>query len=149
MPPLGLVYPIVPYPLRREHTYKHMAKRDHVVWERWLDKYAADYLSVSYDVAVGGVVHGDFDPENKFQRAFQYETALKIDALVVGEDRVLVVEVRPWATVSALGAAVTYTMMLDAAGIISAPLVPAIVCEGIQTDVRWACDQMRVQVFEV
>lgn len=126
-----------------------MAQRDVEVWERWLDRYAADYTAVSYDVAVGGLAAPDESGHPNDLRAWQYQTALKIDALILAADRALVAEVRPWATVSALGAALTYAMVLERAGLSDQLLVPTIICQGMQTDVRWACDKLGVVVFEV
>lgn len=146
---LGLVDAIVLSPLTRDGRYKHMAKRDAAVWDRWLRIHAEHWQGVAYDVAVGGVLPSEAPEEGAFHKMWQYETALKIDALVVRDDRVLVVEVRPWATVSALGAALCYTMVLDRAGLSKVPLFPAIVCEGIQVDVAWCAEELKVQVFKV
>ncbi len=146
---LGLVSPIVVRPLIKDGAYKHMARRDAAVWERWLDRYAPTYGGVSYDVAVGGLPTPDPDATPTDRHQWQYETALKIDALVVSDTATLVIEVRPWATVSALGAALTYTMILDRILGPAVLLTPAIICEGIQTDVRWACTKLGILLWEV
>jgi hypothetical protein len=146
---LGLVKPIVAGPLVKDGRYPHMARRDAIVWERWLDQHGAEYQAVAYDVAVGGLAAPDAGASETDRRAWQYQTALKIDALVIAEDRALVIEVRPWATVSAFGSALAYSLVLDRASIADVVLVPTIVCEGIQVDVRWACEKLGVQIFEV
>lgn len=146
---LGLVDAIVFGPVVADGAYKHMGKRDAAVWHRWLAIHAAHWQGVAYDVAVGGHLPSEEPAEGEFVKMWQYQTALKIDALIVREDRVMVVEVRPWATVSALGACLCYTIVLERAGLTKTPLYPAIVCEGIQTDVKWCADQLHVQVFEV
>jgi len=146
---LGLVAPIVLRSLVADHNYKHFARRDAPVWERWIALHAQEYLGVCYDVAVGGLPAPDDEATENERRAWQYQTALKVDAFVIGADRALVIEVRPWATVSALGSALTYAMILDRAQVSPLPLTPAVVCEGMQVDVRWACDKLGVEVFEV
>jgi hypothetical protein len=146
---LGLVAPLFTRPLVKDGRYPHMARRDAPVWERWIDKHGAAYAGVAYDVAVGGLAAPDEAATDNERRGWQYQTALKVDAVVVGEDRLLIVEVRPWATVSAIGSSLTYAMVLDRAGLGSLTLVPTIVCEGIQVDVRWAAEQLGIQVFEV
>lgn len=147
--PLGLVDAVVFRPLVIDGDYPHMAKRDSAVWERWLKIHASHWQGVAYDVAVGGLRPAAGDTDIAFDRMWQYDTALKIDALVAREDRILVVEVRPMATVSAIGSALVYAMVLAREGVNKIPLVPAIVCEGIQVDVRWAAEQMQIQVFLV
>lgn len=146
---LGLVQPIAFGPLIADGRYPHMAKRDAAVWERWLRIHAAHWQGVAYDVALGGLAPETTDADPSFLSMWQYQTALKIDAFVIREDQALVIEVRPYATVSAIGAALCYAMVLERIGASTLPLVPAIVCEGIQTDVKWCADQMRIPVFEV
>jgi hypothetical protein len=146
---LGLVAPIIPRAIVKDGDYPHMAKRDAAVWERWIEKHGANYRAVAYDVALGGLAAPGAEPDDALDRMWQYQTALKIDAFVLGDGQALVIEVRPWATVSALGAALAYSMVLDRIGVGNVALVPTIVCEGIQVDVRWCCDRLNVQVFEV
>jgi hypothetical protein len=146
---LGLVVPIITRAITKDGNYPHMARRDAAVWERWVDKYGSAYTGVCYDVALGGLEAPDPEATPTERRTWQYQTALKIDALVIAPDRALVIEVRPWATVSAIGAAFTYTLVLDRILGGATVLTPAIVCEGIQIDVRWACAELKIQVFEV
>ena len=80
---------------------------------------------------------------------WQYSTALKIDACGLTDAEVWVFEVRPEATVSALGSAVCYTMVAQRDAVFDRPLVSAIVCESMQPDVAWTCDQLDVRVFYV
>jgi len=146
---LGLVDPIFPRPIVNDGYYPHMGRRDAAVWERWIEKHGGAYTGVSYDVAIGGLEAPDPQATPTDRHQWQYQTALKIDALVTGPAGTLVVEVRPWATVSALGAALTYAMVLDRILGAGAILTPAIVCEGIQLDVRWACAKLGIVLFEV
>jgi len=146
---LGLVDPITPRPIIKDGQYPHMARRDAEVWERWIDQHGADYLAVAYDVAVGGIAAGSGDLSDPLVKMYQYQTALKIDAFVIGRDFALVAEVRPWATVSALGAALTYAYLLERAGLDTVVLVPAIICAGMQVDVEWACEKFKIQIFKV
>jgi hypothetical protein len=145
----GLVKPITFGPVVIDGNYPHMAKRDAPVWERWVKLHGEHWQGVAYDVAIGGLEAAGEVPDPAADRMWQYMTALKIDAMLIREDQALVVEVRPYATVSALGACLSYAMVLERIGAAAVPLVPAIVCEGIQTDVDWCCAQMRIPVFKV
>jgi hypothetical protein len=132
----------------RSGRYRHMAKRDAIVWERWLDRYAGAAVAIAYDVALGGQrPTGDWDPETL--DAWQYVTALKVDVAVMMVDRVEVLEVRPHATVSALGAALCYALVADRERLWRVPIQPGIVCESIHPDVRWVADRLGVVVYEV
>jgi hypothetical protein len=146
---VGSVYPIVHEPAGARAGFTHMAKRDVATWLRFLTAHATEFFAFSYDVAVGGVRVGLPDASAEAITGFQYSTALKIDAIGWKAEVAWVIEVRPEATVSALGAALAYTFVAQREQITDKRLIPAIVCEVIQTDVRWVCEQLGVQVIEV
>jgi len=143
------VYPLTLVPPTRTGSYPHMAKNDRVVWERWLEQFGAGFEAVAYDVALGGSTPpADGIPEAE-RAGWQYSTALKIDALLFSTEGVVIVEVRPWATVSALGAALTYALVAEREQLTPLPLSAAIVCEGIQPDVLWCAEKLKIQVWRV
>lgn len=143
------VYPVTIEPVSRTGYYRHMAKRDAAVWERWLEKYGAGFDGVAYDVALGGELPPEGSMPEAERLAWQYSTALKIDAVLFAPEAVVIVEVRPWATVSAVGACLCYTLVAEREQLTLLPLQPAIVCEGIQTDVRWCCQRTNITVWTV
>lgn len=143
------VYPITVYTPADMGDFPHMAKRDAEVWLDWIRKHGADYVGFSYDVALGGVELPETAGDEAMRKGWQYSTALKIDAVGWQGNQVWVIEVRPDATTSALGAALTYTLVARRERLTDLPIVPAIVCRAIQPDVRWTCAMLGVQVFEV
>lgn len=146
MPP---VYPIEKIPSDARGGYRHMAKRDVEVWERFLERSARQFAAFSYDVALGGraVNFPGMTPAEAI--GWRYVTALKIDAVGWQPDLVWVIEVRPEATVSALGAALAYTLVARRDEVFELPVLPAIVCETMQVDVEWACNELGVHVEKV
>lgn len=146
MPP---VYPVQWLPAGFRGHYPHMARRDGAVWAKFLAAPPAAFLSYAYDVALGGYrIEGlQLDPQT--QLGWQYNTALKIDALGLTAEECWVIEVRPEATVSALGAALTYALVADREALSDLPLRPAVVCEQMQPDVAWACQRLGVRVVRV
>jgi hypothetical protein len=143
------VYPpeLVP-PSFRGH-FPHMAKRDAELWLKFLDQYGSRFRAFAYDVAVGGVNLDAPDVADSDRLGWKYSTALKIDACGFTADRVWIIEVRPAATASALGAALAYTMVVRRDRIFPELPQPAIVCQYMQPDVRWACAQLNVEVYEL
>lgn len=143
---------IAPYtvePLARRRDYRHMAKRDAEVWERFLDLEGARFTGVSYDVALGGVTLPEAAGTPAERAGWQYNTALRVDAILWRADGALIAEVRPSATVSAFGAALGYALVAQREGLTDLPITPGVICEMIQPDVRWLCQQLGVLVFEV
>lgn len=146
MPP---VLPLTVEPIARTGFYKHMAKRDAAVWGRFLEQFGAAFLGVAYDVALGGIAPGPEIPLEADRRMWQYSTALKVDAVLFGVESVVLIEVRPYATVSALGAALCYTLVAEREQLSDLPLQAGIVCEALQLDVEWACRRLNVAVWKV
>lgn len=143
------VYPLVLYAVDDPAPWPHMAKRDAEVWTDFLRVHGPDYLAFSYDVALGGRLLEIPDDDESLRLAWQYSTALKIDAVGWMGNQVWIIEVRPDATVSALGAALTYTLVAKREALTELPMVPCIVCRNIQPDVEWTCAQLGIQVIRV
>jgi hypothetical protein len=143
------VYPMTMYPPDQLAGFPHMAKRDAEVWLRFLKARGKDFVGFSYDVALGGRVLDLPDDPPETVLAWQYSTALKIDAVGFMANQVWIIEVRPDATVSAYGAAVVYTLCAKREALSELPLIPTVVCTTCQLDVEWACQQTGVQVIRV
>jgi hypothetical protein len=126
-----------------------MARRDTEVWVRFLAAPPELFLGYAYDVAVGGWKIEGLDLNEADQLGWQYNTALKVDVVALTAAEAWVIEVRPEATVSALGAALTYAMVLDREQVFSLPLRPVVCCQQMQPDVEWACGKLGVRVVKV
>lgn len=126
-----------------------MAKRDGEVWERFLVLYAEKFDAFAYDVALGGIRYDVPGQEEQDAIGYQYSTALKIDAVGRTEDTYWIIEVRPEATVSAIGSTLTYTMVCERDQVFDRPMVPTVVCNSMQVDCFWACGELGIQVIQV
>ena len=143
------VYPLVLVPASFQGHFPNMAKRDEVVWRRFLAAHAQSYLAFAYDVALGGVVHSLPDADPADVKAWQYKTALKIDVVAIGEKEAWIIEVKPDAHVSAIGACVVYTLVAEREQVFDRPLRAAVVCEYAQPDVQWAAERLGISVIVV
>jgi len=143
------VYPLVVLPSTFRGHYPNMAKRDASVWARFLTLYADRYEGFAYDVAMGGILPALPMESQGDLKAWQYKTALRIDAVAFTPDAATIIEVKPEAHVSALGAVVGYTLIADRERVFDRRIRGAIVCEYIQPDVDWACGQLDIAVYVV
>lgn len=143
------VYPFIPEPLVKSGDYPHMAKHDAQLWERFLDQFSPLFERVAYDVALGGVVFTDTDDDPNVRKAWQYSTAMKVDAVLIGDGRVWCVEVRPYARAGAIGNALCYAEMLEQDNPTGLPVVAAVVSDEVSPDVRYCADRLGVHLFEV
>lgn len=142
------VYPVHVVPPGHRGDYPHMAKRDAEVWSRFLAARAGDFVGFAYDVAVGGVQLTGAAIAGRERAGWRYNTALKIDAVGLRAEETWIIEVKPDATVSALGAAIAYTLVCEREAVFDTRLVPVIVCGYCQLDVKWAAEKLGVQVLE-
>ena len=146
---VGLVYPAVWQPFSSRGPYRHMAKRDAAVWETFVKLNPDRFSAVAFDCALGGVITTSDDTEEADRLGWQYTTALKIDVVARDGDRYWIIEVRPEATVSALGAAISYALVADREEAFDGPLQASVLCTYMQPDVKWCCDRLGVQVLYV
>jgi len=143
------VYPPRIVPTEHRGDFPHMAKHDAEVWRKFLDARAGEFLGFAYDVAIGGMILTTPALSERELLGWRYNTALKIDACGLRQDGVWIIEVKPDATVSALGAAIAYTLVAERDKVFEGTLSPVIVCAACQVDVKWAAERLGVLVFEV
>lgn len=143
------VYPINIIPATFKGNYPHMSKLDRAVWEKFLTARAAEFTGFAYDVALGGRVVEGLPLDEPTALGWQYNTAVKIDAVAFKDSEAWVIEVKPEAHVSAFGAALAYTLLLEKDATLPQKLIPTIVCEAVQPDVEWVCAQLNIQIVRV
>lgn len=143
------VYAFVLTPPLKHGSYPHLTSRDIVVWERFLDQFGPSLLGVAYDVAVGGMLPPEGMGEERTRQAWRYSTAIKIDAVVLTEDLALVCEVKPRASLSAVGQALGAAELLELDNPTEKDLVPAVITDASSPDIRYVCEQLGVQLYEV
>jgi len=143
------VYPIFWQPLVKTGDYPHMAKHDATIWERFLDELGGNFSHAAYDVALGGIVLGPELGSVGERLGWQYSTALKIDVVLQQLESVWIVEVKPQAGVSALGAALCYTVLAEQEQLSPLPLVPAVVTDHTSPDIRRCAQALGVTLVEL
>ena len=114
-----------------------------------LDRHGRQFDAVAYDGALGGGIPTDPAATDAQRVGFQYSTALKFDALLRRADYWLVLEVRPEASVSAVGAALVYRLMLQRERLTPLPVRGAVVCETLHPDIAWALNALTLAAFVV
>ena len=129
--------------------YPHFGRGDAEVWEKWLYTYQDDITEIYYDIALGGVTIDDPDADPAMARAWKYDTAVKIDAVVVMAEENLIVEVKPYARMGAIGQAIGYTMLLDHEPLNDLPNTPCIVTFGTTAEVLKVAEALGIRIDTV
>ncbi len=129
--------------------YQHLMRRDLAVWERWLALHGDEFDAVAYDVAIGGAVPAVEGLSDADARGWKYTTALKIDALLRDEQGVWIIEVKPSASVSAIGAAIGYPLVLAREEPDLLIAGAGIVAENLTPDIEWLAQQLSIRTWTV
>lgn len=143
------VYPPSILPSSWKGNYPHMAKLDREVWERFLARYADQFSGFAYDVALGGRIIEGLELDEPTKLGWQYNTALKVDAIGFKDEEAWVIEVKPEANVAAFGAALAYAIICEKEQFITQRILPVIVAAYIHPDVAYVCQQLSILTVQV
>lgn len=135
--------PVTPDP---RAVYPHFGRGDAEVWEAWLRIHRDEILEVYYDVALGGVIVEDPTVDQAMRDAWQYDTAVKIDAVAVTAIENLVCEVKPTARLGAIGQALGYALLLDDDPLNEKPNTPVIIAAMVTAEVRRVADTLGCRI---
>lgn len=131
------------------HKYPHMAPADVAIWERFLSAHAPNFLGFDYDVRLGGSVPLDPALPQYIKDAARLLSAKRIDAVGHKANVHWIIEVKPTATLTALGQVLGYSILYAQAHKPPIPVIPTIVCEALDPDLPPAFDRFHVQVIKV
>ncbi len=92
-------------------SYPHMKPADAVIWERFIEKYPDEYDEVIYDLNVGAGYADLGDHPQEVQGDYRILTQKKIDVVAFKDDYVDIIEIKPDASMSALGQAIGYVKL--------------------------------------
>lgn len=141
------VYPIEWRESSERGDYPHMARHDATIWERFLAEFSLMFSRFAYDVALGGVLHPGDESDLDARLAFQYGTACKVDALGERAEDMWVIEVKPDAHAGAVGQALVYYVLAQADKFTTKPLVPVVVTNRCNADIKHAAAALGVTVL--
>ncbi|GAH55779.1 unnamed protein product [marine sediment metagenome] len=134
-------------PLRKLRKYPHLEPLDTAIWNAWLDTDPWPDAVVAYDVHVGTVATvADGTPEN-YRRMVEHLSTLRIDVVVVRPGVTLVVEIKPSASLSAIGQALGYSLLFRDQYPDYPKPTPAILTDLSKPDTSWLCNRLNVQLF--
>jgi hypothetical protein len=86
-----------------------MGLADAALWHRYITANPGLYTTISYDVHVGHGALTDPEPRDNFAKDLQDLTQKRIDVVAYSPSRNYVIEVKPRASVLAIGQAIVYT----------------------------------------
>lgn len=96
------------FPPEYRGKYPHMFPYDIAVWERFLDKFGADYDGFYYDVTCGKKCKMFPRWEEAYRRDAEILSKLRIDVIGIKSNSVDLIEVKPRGNMASVGQLLTY-----------------------------------------
>lgn len=115
-------------------SYPHMLAEDTAVWSKYLASPVLAIKEVWYDVHVGKPVPGLAPGDELGMRIASGITRKRIDAVCRVDSVLWVVEIKPYASMLALGQVLSYTRMFIDEFRPTGEVVSVIVCDGVDVD---------------
>lgn len=126
-----------------------MLASDIPIWERWIEKYGQSFIGFDYDIHVGeGIQPVEGTPEN-IARMAKTLTQKRIDALGHKNEELWIIEVKQRPGVSAVGQIITYLTLFRKQFKPTRKLVPVIVGDLVEPDIRTVLQEHNIIWFEV
>lgn len=141
------VYPVEWVPVVISGRYPQMQKHDVRIWERFLAVHGGEFEAAAYNVALGGVEPGAAELSEAERLMWRYNTAKKIDAALRRPGECWICEVKPTASLSAIGQVLGYTLLQKADPFTDLPVFPVIVTDAVDPDVRYVAGQFNVTLL--
>lgn len=133
-------------PIIRPH-YPHMLAEDNAVWTKFLQTDAQRLKEVWYDVKVGQPVFLPVGATDLERRIAAGVTRKRIDVVCSVDGGFWVVEVKPFASMLAIGQAISYVRLFSLEYQPAEPTIPVIVCDEKDEDLVDAFDELGVLVL--
>ena len=122
--------------LHKQAKYPHMFPHDISIWERFLDTNGAEYILFDYDIKVGtGVPAEPSLPENYIHMQDTL-SKLRIDCVGFRASSIDIIEVKPNASISAIGQLMSYVELYKRDFQPSAPVRGVLVTDRELPDIK-------------
>ena len=133
--------------LTKCRRYPHLEPLDTAIWNAALDIDPWPNARVAYDVHVGTPAIVPMDSPESYRRMVEHLSTLRIDVVVLLPNKTLVIEIKPSASLSAIGQALGYTHLFHAKYPHYLKPTPCILTDLPKPDTPWLCNLLHVQLL--
>jgi len=127
--------------------YPHFLQEDNAVWGKFLRTNLSRLQEVWYDVRVGLPVLLPVGASDMERRIAAGLTRKRIDVVCSVDNGFWVVEVKPYASMLAMGQVISYKRLFEVEYPDYSPVIPVIVCDRIDEDLIDEFDELGVLVL--
>ena len=136
-------------PLAKLRKYPHLEPLDTAIWNAYLDTIPPTDALVAYDVHVGTPAIVPLDTPENYRRMVEHLSTLRIDVVLLLPKHTLVVEIKPSASLSAIGQALGYTHLFHVKFPHYPKPTPTILTDIPKPDTQWLCAILNVQLVSL
>jgi hypothetical protein len=122
--------------LHKVGKYPHMFPHDINIWERFLDTYGSEYILFDYDIKVGTGVPPESGIAENYARMQDILSKFRIDCVGILPSSIDIIEVKPNASLSAIGQLLSYVELYKRDFLPSSPVRGVIVTDRELPDIR-------------
>lgn len=135
------------YNLTPQKHYPHLRPAEIAIWRAFLRDHSDPQLQCAYDVHVGSIptIANDLPPAIQKHAASVYPK--KIDVIVFTDNRTAIIEIKPYAGLSAIGQALSYTYLFSQDYPDLPNPFPCILTDRPQLDIPELCDHFRIRLL--
>lgn len=126
-----------------------MLASDIPIWDSWVKQYGHLFIGFDYDIHVGEGVPPVEGLSPALQRMAKTLTQKRIDALGHQNDKLWIIEVKQRPGVSAVGQIITYLTLFRKQFQPDKELIPVIVGDIVEPDIRTVLAEHNILWFEV
>ena len=137
------------FPPDKLTKYPHMFPLDIPIWERFIDRFGADFSGFDYDVKVGSGTKPVKGLGPKYARMQAILSKYRIDVVGFRSDSIWVIEVKPEAGTVALGQIDLYTSLYKRDFTPSLNVVGVIVTDRELPDIKEFAKAKRYKYFTI
>ena len=126
-----------------------LRKNDKQIWNRFIEKYPEAYEEVIYNLHLGQGADIAKDADPSIIKDFVLLTQWKVDVVGFKDDRIDIIEVKPYAGANAIGQLKTYVEMYQGYVDPESKPVPVMITDQLRPDVALLSARLAFRVFIV
>ena len=134
-------------PYGKRYKYAGMAPLDRAIWERFIEQNPAAFFEVAYNVAVGAGTALDTvvnkETGGDINRLYQR----KIDVVAKAKDGLVIIEIKPRATTSAVGQVKGYKRLFERDFMLTENIGTLILTDELMPDVEFVAKEEGVTIL--
>lgn len=146
--PATLPQPIIVRPVANGR-YPHFINHDARIWDRFLRTQSLTQFSVAYDVHVGSISPAAADLPANYARMVATLSSKRIDVVMYFPDETVVLEVKQYAGLAAIGQSLSYRHLFKARFPEKPKVKAAILTDTAQPDMHTLCVTFNILLLEV